>query len=154
MQLSSQRKQYVQSLHYVTCQRVIRRLCDECKHPVTAPPKLVQQLGGDPRQETTLYQAYRLPPVEQRIDENGLPIEMSPCPVCHGVGYLGRIGVFETIAIDDKIRETLMKTPNLEALSRVCVMQGNPTLSQQGYRFVLAGLASLEEIKRVFQKQS
>ena len=154
MQLSGNRKQFIESLSFVTCQRVIRRLCDECKQAVPASPQMVQQLGGKPGEVTELYQAYRLPPPEQRVDENGNPLEMLPCEKCGGVGYLGRIGVFETVVVDDQIRGTLLRAPKLDSVSKACYQQGNLTLTQQASRFVLSGLTSLEEIKRVFNKKS
>ena len=101
------RDQFAMAVKHVTCQRLVRRLCDECKQEVRVAPKVIQQLGGDPRKQKTLFNQYQLPPPEQRVDEKGKPIEFPPCPVCIGLGYIGRIGVFEMIEVNDDIRKLM-----------------------------------------------
>ncbi len=151
MALSGNRQQYAKSVTAVTCQRLVRKLCDQCKKPVQANPRLIQQLGGDPRVQQVLYKDYQLPPVEQRIDEQGKPIPMEPCPACSGIGFRGRTAIFELLLVDAKLREALLKNPKLEIINQVARQQGHLTLLQQAYQAVLAGRTSLPEVQRVFQ---
>ena len=85
MRNSKNPNQFAQSVRYVTNQRLARRLCDHCKQEVQVQPKLIQQLAGDPRKQNTIFQAFRLPPPEQRVDENGKPIEFPTCQTCGGL---------------------------------------------------------------------
>ena len=116
--LSKNRKHFAQAVSAVTNQRLLRRLCDNCKTQVQVQPKMIQQLGGDPRQQTTLFTQYRLPPPEQRVDEKGRPIEFPTCEVCSGIGYIGRIAAFESIFVTDSIRQALIKQPNADAVEK------------------------------------
>jgi len=96
MQNSKNPNQFAEAVRYVTNQRLARRLCDHCKQEIRVQPKLIQQLGGDPRKQTTIFQAFRLPPPEQRVDEKGQPIEFPTCQTCQanqGQDTDGFIGV-------------------------------------------------------------
>lgn len=149
--LAKDKRTFVQGATCVTGQRLVRRLCDKCKQPVQVRPQVIQQLGGDPRQQNTLYKPYRLPPPEKRVDEQGKPIEMVPCPVCQGVGYIGRIAIFEMIFVNDSIRETLLKAPSIENIQKAAAKAGNESLQASGYRLVLLGVTSIEEVQRVLK---
>ncbi len=60
------RNQFLQAVHNVTCQRLVRRLCDSCKIEVQVQPNVIQQLGGNPKTQSTIFNPWRLPPPEQR----------------------------------------------------------------------------------------
>ncbi len=154
MALSEDRGQFVRAIAVATCQRLVRRLCNACKKPVSANPKTVAQMGGDPQATPVVYIPYQLPPPEQRVDKQGKPIEMEPCSECGGLGYVGRIAVFELILIDDAIRQVLLRDPKLEAVAKIARQRGNLTLLEEGYRLVLSGVTSLNEIQRVMQPKS
>jgi type IV pilus assembly protein PilB len=151
MQKVGDRKAFIQALTFATGQRLARRLCDSCKQPLQANPKLLQQLGATAGDEVNLCGPYKLPPVEQRVDEHGQPIEMQECQLCGGLGYIGRIAIIESIVIDEEIRKVLTQSPRLDILAKAVQQRGNKTQLQQGYRLALAGLTSVQEIQRVFQ---
>ena len=146
------RDQFATAVKHVTCQRLVRRLCDECKQEVRVTPKVIQQLGGDPRQQNSLFNQYQLPPPEQRVDEKGKPIEFPPCPVCIGLGYIGRIGVFEMIEVNDEIRNLLRTKPTVEAIEKAAQKAGKSPLAKQAYRLVLLGITSLAEVQRMLKE--
>ena len=112
---------------------------------------MIQQLGGDPRQQNTLFTQYRLPPPEQRVDAKGRPIEFPPCEVCGGIGYIGRIAAFETIFVTDPVRQTLVKQPTAEAIEKAARAEGKQALTIQAYKLVLHGLTTLQEVQRVMK---
>lgn len=151
MSVAGNRAGFAKSLSAVTNQRLVRRLCDECKKPVQANPKAIQQMGGNPAVTTVLYKDYQLPPVEQRVNEAGKQVEMEPCKQCNGIGFRGRVAIFELMIFDAKLREVITKTPNVDAVSKAALQLGNLNLMQQAYRTVLDGKTSLAEIQRVFQ---
>ncbi len=154
MSLAANRKGFVRAAKAVTCQQLVRRLCDQCKQSFQANPQAIAQMGGDPRQNTTLYRHYELPPIEKRVDEEGKPIEMFPCATCGGTGYIGRIAVFELGLIDEEIRKVLLAEARPESVARVLRQQGNLTLLEEAYRAVLDGRTTIAEVQRVLQKKS
>lgn len=151
MSLSGDRQAFVKSVSAITCQRLLRRLCDSCKQPVQANPQAITQMGGNPEVSTTIYRSYQLPPPEQRVDEEGKPVEMQPCPSCAGIGFVGRTAIYELVLVDDEIRKQLVKEPRLEPVSRVIRQRGNLTLLEQAYRAILDGRTALSEVQRVMQ---
>jgi type II secretory ATPase GspE/PulE/Tfp pilus assembly ATPase PilB-like protein len=120
---------------------------------VQVNPQAIKQMGGNPQEGVTLYKSYQLPPPEQRVGEDGKPIEMEPCPVCAGIGFVGRTAIFELILIDAEIRAALQKEPRLEPITRAVRQQGNLTLLEQAYRAVLDGRTALSEVQRVMQSK-
>ena len=148
---TGERAQFGKTVNCVTGQRLARRLCDTCKVPVRVQPQMIQKLGGDPRKIKTLYKHYVLPPVEQRIDENGKPIEMLPCKTCGGIGFIGRISVFEVINIKSNIREALIKQPKIDTIRKLATANGDKPMLQNGYRIALMGITTVTEIQRVMK---
>ncbi|MGI9519318.1 MAG: ATPase, T2SS/T4P/T4SS family [Pirellulaceae bacterium] len=151
--MAGDRGQLAKAVTAVTCQRLVRRLCDKCKQPVQVNPQAIQQIGGDPEVHTVIYRDYQLPPMEQRVDEQGKPVHMEPCKACAGIGFRGRTAIYELLLVDDPIRQALVKSPKLETITQVAQQSGNLTLMQQGYRAVLEGRTSLAEVQRVLQPQ-
>lgn len=149
--VSNQKRQFVQAVECVVGQRLARRLCDKCKVPIRVKPELIQKLGGDPRKTNTLYNPYKLPPVEQRVDENGKPIEMFPCKVCSGIGYIGRISIYELINVSTVIKDSMLKQPKIEVVRQLATKAGDLPMLQQGYRLALMGITSVAEIQRVMK---
>ena len=149
--MAGDKKLFLQAVTAATGQRLARRLCDNCKQPVTVQPKLIQQLGGDPRRQNTIYNPYRLPPPEKRVDEQGKPIDIPPCPVCSGFGYIGRIGIFEMIAVDDSIRNVLAQQPQVPAIQQIAQQTGNESMLAAGYKLVLLGITSINEVQRAMK---
>lgn len=149
--MSKDRKQFVEAMSAATNQRLLRRLCDACKTQVQVQPKMIQQLGGDPRQQKTLYTQFRLPPPEQRVDAKGRPLEIPPCEVCGGIGYIGRIAAFDAIFVTDSVRQALIKQPTAEAIEQAARAEGKQALLTQAYKLVLHGITTFQEVQRVMK---
>ena len=116
-------------------------------------PKLIKQLGGDPRKQSTIFQAFRLPPPEQRVDEQGNPIEFPPCQTCGGLGHVGRIALYEMLTINDEVREVLMQTPKPAAIDAVAKRSNaKMAMASSAYRLVLLGVISLQEAQASLKK--
>lgn len=147
------REQFLKALNNVTCQRLVRRLCDQCKVEVQVQPQVIKQLGGDPRTQTTIFNQWTLPPPEQRVDEKGNPIEFPPCEACGGIGFIGRIGVFEMLTLNDQLRQFIKKNPKVAPLEQAATKLGKRSLAQQAYQLVLLGVTSLAEVQRVLKEQ-
>jgi type IV pilus assembly protein PilB len=71
------------------------------------------------------------------------------CPACHGTGYKGRIGIHELLILDSAIRELIVGSPSIESIRSTARKEGMKTLYEAGLAKVIAGVTSLEELKRV-----
>ncbi len=121
-------------------QRLIRKLCDECKQPYEPSPQLLQKLGIPAGRVDLLYR----PPDPSEQDK--------VCLRCNGIGYFGRTSIFELLLVNDKIREALEKQPKLDVLRKVSRQAGNRNLQQEGILLVAQGTTSVQELSRVLKQ--
>lgn len=153
MQNAKNPNQLAETVRYVTNQRLARRLCPHCKQEIRVQPKLIQQLGGDPRKQTTIFQAFRLPPPEQRVDENGKPIEFPTCQTCGGLGHVGRIALYEMLIINDEVRQTLIENPKPQTIDAIAKRSNaKMPMASSAWRLVLLGVISLQEAQAALKK--
>ena len=148
--ISKDRNAFLTAAKTATCQRLVRRLCDDCRVQVRVKPEMIQKLGGNPKKQGSLFNQYKLPPPAQRVDEKGQPIEFPPCTTCGGAGYIGRIAVFEMLQLDDQLRAVIRKQPQPAAIEAAAVKLGKTPLINQAYKLVLLGVTSIAEVQRVF----
>jgi general secretion pathway protein E len=121
------------SLTGVLAQRLARLLCKHCKKPMVASTSECALLG---------------------VPEATSPVIYHPvgCAQCRFSGYSGRTGVYELIAIDETLR-TMIHDRAAEQQMRKYARELFPSIRQDGYRRVLAGDTSLEEILRVTSEE-
>ena len=74
------------------------------------------------------------------------------CPKCNGIGYYGRIAIFELLVVDTEIRNALMKQPKLDVLRKVSRKSGNRNLQQEGIVLVAQGITSVQELSRALKQ--
>lgn len=117
------------SLSAVIAQRLMRLLCQHCKKPMPASPTECELMGISKENPPTIYHA-------------------EGCSSCRMTGYSGRSSVCEIIAIDDELR-TMIHDRSPEQKMRKHARVIFPSLRQDGYRRVLKGDTSLEEVLRV-----
>jgi type II secretory ATPase GspE/PulE/Tfp pilus assembly ATPase PilB-like protein len=144
-------EEFAKSVTMVLNGRLIRKLCNECKQSFKPNPQLLQKLGIPPSRVSLLYREFQPPPPEECVDEKGRPIEIPVCSACGGIGYLGRTSIFEMLVVDDKVREALIKRPQLEILRKVARASGMRTLQEEGVLLVAQGVTSLPELQRVLK---
>ncbi len=133
-------------------QRLVRRLCDNCKLGFEPTPQLLQQLGIPPGRVAMLYQPFIPPPIEQQVDENGNPAPIEPCHVCSSRGYHGRIAIFELLLPGPQLRDALLKTQDIGQLMAVAKSEGHRAVQAEAILTVARGLTSLDELKRIFAR--
>jgi type II secretory ATPase GspE/PulE/Tfp pilus assembly ATPase PilB-like protein len=119
-------------------QRLIRKLCDECKEAYAPPPQVMQQLGIP---EGRIQAFYRPPEQPEEI-----------CEKCRGVGYHGRTAIFELLIAGDTVRKVLSTSPKLDLLRQAGRKDGMRTLQEEGVLLVAKGLTSLPELMRVLKQ--
>jgi len=119
-------------------QRLVRKLCDSCKverQITTEEKKLVERILEQPVAIDSIF-------------------ENKGCDVCGGSGYVGRIGVFEAVRIDEKVEEAILKDTRETFIKEVAKHQNIPSMQQDGLMKVLAGITSLDEVTRVLDLYS
>ncbi|QDU85394.1 Type II/IV secretion system protein [Planctomycetes bacterium Pla163] len=117
----------------VMAQRLVRRLCPECRKPYEAEPEELRALGLEPSAHvgTTFYRP-------------------GGCTTCEGVGYKGRVGLFELLELDPALREIIFEGNSLDLLRRTAENSGRlRSLLTDGARKVMAGTTSVSEVLRV-----
>ena len=128
------------SITAVVNQRLIRKLCENCKVQYAPTPKVLKQLGIPEGR----VQAFHRPPQETEIEEI--------CPECGGIGYYGRTAIFELSVIDDSARRVLASSPDADTLRQALRKAGMQSLQQEGIVLVAKGITSLPELMRVLKQ--
>ena len=120
--------------------RLIRKLCESCKVAVAPNPDLLKKLRL-PADRVKAF--YRPPPPPEKPEDI--------CEICRGIGYFGRIGVFELLQVNDHLREALIKQPKLEVLRQIARKTGHRNLQDEGLALVVRGVTSLQEWQRALK---
>ena len=118
------------SVRGILAQRLVRRLCKQCKtkyEPTKADLKL---LGLDPKKKYTFYKKVG-------------------CNKCNKVGYRGRMGIFEFLIMDEDIQEMVLAKASSTQIMQKAVSKGLATLKKAAIEKVLDGITSVEEVIRV-----
>jgi type IV pilus assembly protein PilB len=119
------------SLAGVVAQRLVRKACEHCKRPVPVPDSVKHLFGNNPPK--TMYQGVG-------------------CAECRGIGYLGRVGVFELLTMNAELRRLINARATEEQILAAARESGLSTLSEEALRLVREGMTTLEEIGRVFHE--
>jgi type IV pilus assembly protein PilB len=132
------------ALNLVIAQRLVRVLCPKCKISVTIT---------DNQKEKIKTFIEKLP---ARVNKKEYEIYQmcgpKGCPACVGIGYRGRISIFELFAISEKIEELIYKNPTELELKAVAQDEGMVTLQEDGFLKVLKGKTSIAEVERLAGK--
>jgi len=129
----------------VISQKLIRRLCDDCKQAYRPNPKLLRQLNLPP--ETTVL--YRHPTGPSDDDPEAASVE-EMCADCNGSPYHGRAAAYEFFEMTDQMKEVIVEGADAAAIRRQMVEENQRMLQQDALRLVVTGKTSLEEVKRTF----
>ena len=118
----------------VVAQRLIRVLCNQCKEAYIPDDFEIESLGITREQanSTTFYQA-------------------KGCPACFNTGYKGRIGIFEIMFLDNRLKSLILKTYDANRIKEEALKNKMVTLRSDGIQKVLSGVTTIEEVIRVTQ---
>lgn len=117
----------------VLAQRLVRVLCDECKESYR--PNL-DELPDDFPVESRLNPALRL-------------YRPGGCEACRRTGYRGRIGIYELLVANEEIRQLVTERITSDKIKQAAIKNGMQTLRMDGWRKVLSGQTTLDEVLRV-----
>jgi type IV pilus assembly protein PilB len=135
------------SLIGVLAQRLMRRVCDECRIPYHPTPEQLARFGLSASSDAglTFYRANSLQPEEIMAarERNEL------CPKCGGIGYKGRCGVYEIMRVTERIQTLITEGAPTERIKEAAVEEGMQTLLAYSLNLVRQGATTLEEVERV-----
>ena len=116
----------------VIAQRLIRRVCDNCKEEYTPDKDTIRLLG-----------------LEEKIDKNTKFVRAKGCKLCNHTGYRGRIGIFEILKNSPRIQELALKRASSFEIKKVAQTEGMKTLRQSAVEKLLQKITTVENILRV-----
>jgi len=117
------------TLNLIVAQRLIRKICDRCKEPVTLSEKVLKRLKIDPER-----------------DRDGVFYHGRGCNACGGTGYLGRLPIFEFLVVDSNIREKVIAGASEAEIRAISRERGYGGLVESGVSKMLQGLTTAEEV--------
>lgn len=121
-------------------QRLVRKLCPECKEAYRPTQEEIYEVGVTEAD------------VEQAGGVIYRPGEVAGCPTCLGLGYKGRMGIYEVMSIRDEIRTLIMNRADTSTIKRAAAEAGMRNLREDGALKILQGKTSIEEVLRVTQE--
>ncbi len=119
------------SVNLICAQRLVRRLCTQCKADHPHDPQALVQAGFTPEEA-------------QKV----IPQKGAGCERCNNSGYKGRVGLYEVMEITDDLRELILVGASALELRRKAVEEGMITLRRSGLHKVMEGVTTIEEVAR------
>ena len=138
--------QVMDSLVGIINQRLARKLCNECKQAYKPNPQLLKKFNIPAEKIKVFYR-----PGEIEYDKHGKPII---CENCQGTGYYGRTGVYETVVVDDDLREMLNKAKSLQDIALAFRKAKISGIQQRSLKKVTEGITSINEVIRELSNQT
>ena len=115
------------SINMVVAQRLVRRICENCKEVYKPSADLMTVLNVQDSKEIKIYKG-------------------SGCDRCRMTGYKGRIALYEVLLVSDKMRDMIIEGISSSNMKKVAIEEGMETLRQSGTKKVLEGLTTPEEV--------
>lgn len=116
----------------VLAQRLVRRICSECRVRCTPAPESIALLAGRPISRVTLTRG-------------------AGCMACRGTGYRGRVGVFELLRMSDELKSAIVRGASRADVRAIARKEGMQPMRADGWSKVEAGQTTVEEVLRVVQ---
>jgi len=128
------------TINAILGQRIVRRICDNCKEKYTPLPQIIEEI------RKILGKLFPQAQANIKLSRG------KGCDQCAKSGYLGRIGIFETLPVTPKIASLVLENADSATIEREAIAEGMITLKQDGYLKVLQGITTVEEVLRVAQE--
>jgi type IV pilus assembly protein PilB len=119
------------SVHLICAQRLIRKVCQECKTEIKTPLQALIKAGFSQDEAKNIH-----------------TFKGEGCKTCNGTGYKGRIGMYEVMEIGENIQELILIGASAREIRRKAMEEGMISLRQSGLAKIKTGLTSLEEVLR------
>jgi type IV pilus assembly protein PilB len=119
------------SVNLICAQRLVRRICSNCKADQPTPAPALVQAG------------FSHDDAHQVVPKKG-----AGCEKCNNTGYKGRVGLYEVMEVTDELKELVLVGASALELRRKAIEEGMITLRQSGLRKVKEGVTTMEEVAR------
>ena len=119
------------SVNLICAQRLVRRVCTECKTPDPVPPAALTKIGFGAEDASVV-----------------VPMRGAGCERCNGTGYKGRVGLYEVMDMTDSLRELVLVGASGLELRRKAVDEGMVTLRNSGLQKIKEGVVTIAEVLR------
>jgi type IV pilus assembly protein PilB len=115
----------------ILAQRLIRKICMDCKEPIKVHPQLLIDLGVSPDEvrSFTIYKG-------------------KGCSICNNTGYKGRLGLYEVMPMKEEVKELVLSRASTTEIKKEAIRMGMKTLRQSGILKIKNGLTTVEEVLR------
>ena len=117
------------AVNLVVAQRLVRRICKDCKGPHQYTDEVLSTLGTDLEKLRTI-------PF----------MKGTGCDTCSGTGYKGRAGLYEVMALSPELRRQILRGASVSEMQEQAVLEGMLTLRMDGMKKVERGVTTLEEV--------
>ena len=121
------------SINLILAQRLVRKICEQCKEPIEIKPEVLVNLGVDATEASAGFPAFH----------------GRGCNNCSETGYRGRLAVYEVMVMHELLRELVLKGASAMELKREAVKLGMSTLRMSALQKVRQGLTTVDETIRV-----
>jgi type IV pilus assembly protein PilB len=119
------------SVHLICAQRLVRRVCKECKEPHDVPVQTLVDVGYSPE------------------EAKGVKVMKGRgCGTCNNTGYKGRVGLYEVLEVSDDVRELILSGASSIEIRAKAVEQGMISLRRSGLIKIMLGVTSIDEVVR------
>ncbi len=115
----------------ILAQRLVRKICMDCREPIKVHPQLLIDLGIPP-DEVKSFQVFK----------------GRGCAICNGTGYKGRIGLYEVMPMKEEIKELVLARASTSEIKKEAIRLGMKTLRQSGISKIKEGVTTIEEVLR------
>jgi type IV pilus assembly protein PilB len=119
------------SVNLIGAQRLVRKICSDCREPAEVPPQTLIDLGVPP----------------EDVDDFTV-MRAAGCRTCNSTGYKGRIAVYEIMVMTDELSEFVLNGASTLELKREAIRQGMKTLRMSALTKLREGFTSMEEVVR------
>jgi type IV pilus assembly protein PilB len=119
------------SVILIAAQRLVRRICQECKEEVSHPPRALMNMGFSEEDANTVR-----------------PCKGRGCARCNNTGYKGRVALFEVMPLTPAIRDLIFTNANATELRKKAIEEGMISLRQSGLTKIKNGVTTVEEVLR------
>jgi type IV pilus assembly protein PilB len=134
------------TIELIIAQRLVRKLCDKCKKPANASPEIMELV------KRALANLHSQDEIEAEKLQALQFFDGAGCEACDGVGYSGRLGLYEIMRMNNDIRRLILNRATSLDIEKAALKNGMVNLEQMGIIKALKGETSLNEVYRVAKR--
>jgi type IV pilus assembly protein PilB len=142
------------TLNAVLAQRLVRKICEECKEEYAPPESVVEDIrrviDGISHSQILMSKDKGIVESVKKVQKGDVKLTRGKgCDVCNGTGYKGRTGIFEVLEMTEEVQRLTLEHKSSGEIHKKAMEEGMLTLEQDGYLKVVEGLTTIEEVLRV-----